>query len=71
METVTSREAADRIGISLSTFHNWLTAGRVKAAKQLPGARGAYLFEVAEIERVRTEHLGQLRHALEQAERAS
>ena len=71
METVTSKEAADRIGISLSTFHNWIAAERITPVKKLPGARGPYLFDAADVERIREEHLTQLREALEAAERAS
>jgi len=53
METLTSREAAERLGIAVSTFHTWVSAGKLTPVKQLDGLRGAKLFATADVEALR------------------
>lgn len=42
---LTSHEAAERLNINRSTLTRWVLAGDVTPLRQLPGARGAYLFD--------------------------
>lgn len=51
---ITSAEACERLTIDRSTLSRWVAAGRIVPATKLPGLRGAYLFDPAEVERVRT-----------------
>lgn len=71
METLTTREAAERIGVPVSTLHNWVTAQRITPIKRLPGQRGALLFALEDVDRLRGEHIAQLRSQLAAAEAAS
>lgn len=48
---LTSREAAGLLGMSLRTFLRRVADGDIKPAQQLPGVRGAYLFDADEIDR--------------------
>lgn len=52
---VPSSDAAARLGIDRRTLTRWVEAGRIAAATKLPGLRGAYLFDAAEIDRVASE----------------
>jgi excisionase family DNA binding protein len=67
-ETLTTREAAERVGVPISTFHNWVSAGRIAPVKQLPGTRGAYLFAPEAVEALRAEHIEQVRQQLAELE---
>lgn len=49
-------EACERIGIDRSTLTRWIQAGRITAAQKLPGPKGVYLFEPAEVERAAAEY---------------
>lgn len=74
METLATREAAARCGVSVSTFHNWVAQGRIKPIRQLPGARGAYLFSGAEVDELAAELAAEAErrlHALRAAKAAS
>lgn len=51
---LTTKQAAERLGISVPTLCRWVRADRA-AALQLPGATGAYLFSPDEIERLEAE----------------
>lgn len=46
-------EACRLLEVNKSTLTRWVTAGRISAAQKLPGKNGAYLFDPAEVERVR------------------
>jgi excisionase family DNA binding protein len=47
---LTSRQAAERLGVDLRTVHRMAGAGRLPPAGKLPGRTGAYLFDVAVID---------------------
>lgn len=49
-------EACERIGIDRSTMTRWVQSGRIKFAQRMPGPKGVYLFDPAEVERVRVEY---------------
>ena len=40
-------------GIDRSTLTRWVQAGRITPARKLPGLTGAYLFDPAEVQRVK------------------
>ena len=50
METLTTRQAAERIEratgrrVPISTLHVWIADRRLRPLTKLPGQRGAYLF---------------------------
>lgn len=53
---MTSAEACERLRhIDRSTLSRWVATGVITPAQKLPGVRGAFLFEPAEVERVRAE----------------
>lgn len=43
-------EAADRLNVSARTIQRWAQNGELPYATQMPGATGAYVFELAAIE---------------------
>lgn len=45
-------EAAARLHVDRSTLTRWVRAGRITPALEVPGYRGAYLFDAVEIERL-------------------
>jgi excisionase family DNA binding protein len=52
-DTLTTREAADRIGVPLSTFHHLIRNKRITPARKLPGRTGSYLFKPADVDALR------------------
>lgn len=54
---LTTAEACERLGhdspLDPSTLSRWVQIGRITPAQKLPGLRGAFLFDPAEVERVR------------------
>jgi predicted site-specific integrase-resolvase len=53
---LTSAEACEQLGdIDRSTLSRWVLIGRITPAQKLPGIRGAFLFEPAEVQRLRDE----------------
>lgn len=51
-----SAEACEALGgIDRSTLSRWVASGKIRPALKLPGVRGPYLFDPAEVERVRLE----------------
>lgn len=53
VEHLTGAEAARRLHIDRSTLSRWVAAGRISPVIKLPGIRGPFVFEVAEVERVK------------------
>jgi excisionase family DNA binding protein len=53
-ELLNSSQVAEILGISLNTVLRRVTDGTIAATK-LPGQTGAYVFELAEVERVKAE----------------
>lgn len=52
---LTSAETVAALGIERSTLSRWVASGRIAPAVKLPGLRGPYLFDPAEVARVRAE----------------
>lgn len=56
METLTTRQAADRIALQTgrrvptSTMQEWIADKRLQFVIKLPGLRGAYLFDPAHVD---------------------
>lgn len=56
METLTTRQAAERIGsrlgrrVPVSTLHRWIADLRLRPLTKLDGLRGAYLFAASEVD---------------------
>lgn len=48
-------EAADRIGVSSRTIKRWALNGTLRYRTKLPGDTGAYIFDLAEVERLAAE----------------
>ena len=49
----TAETCAELGGIDRSTLTRWVQTGRITPAKKLPGLTGAYLFDPAEVQRVK------------------
>jgi len=49
-----SVQAAEMLGIDKSTLTRWIIARKV-AAQKLPGERGAYVLDLADVKRLRDE----------------
>lgn len=49
---MTSAEVCDRLGIDRSTLSRWVAAKRITPALKMPGVRGPFLFDPAEVELV-------------------
>lgn len=48
-----SSEVCEALNIDRSTLSRWVAAGRIQPAMKLDGLRGAFLFDRAEVERVK------------------
>jgi excisionase family DNA binding protein len=53
-DTITVREAADALGVSVQQVHRLVEAGTIAVVHQLPGATGAKLLDRADLERYAT-----------------
>ncbi len=49
---MTTAEAARTLGVSVRTIHRMVAAGTLTAPIKLPGLRGAYLLDAAEVRRL-------------------
>lgn len=54
-ELLSTADAAREIGVSVATVNRWVGAGTLSPAAKAPGLRGARLFSVADVERVKSE----------------
>jgi len=52
---ISSSDAADALGIDRSTLALWAREGKIAPLMKLPGIRGAYVFDRAEVERLARE----------------
>jgi len=52
-DLLTTAEAAEALGCSVKTIARMVDDGRLTSRMKLPGLRGPYLFDPAEIERAR------------------
>lgn len=50
-----SAEVCTQLSIDRSTLSRWVQSGRIAPAVKLPGLRGPFLFEPAEVDRVKAE----------------
>ena len=53
MHLISTAEAAKQLGVSVRTLNRMADDGRITPAGKAPGLRGAYMYDQAEIERVR------------------
>lgn len=53
--TVTTAEAAARLGVHVNTVNRMAKDGRLTPVVKGPGLRGAYVFTEAEVDRVKRE----------------
>lgn len=53
-ELLRSAEVCKRLNIDRSTLSRWVASGRIATAMKLTGIRGAFLFDAAEVERVKS-----------------
>ena len=56
-DLIGSAEAAQILGVSTTTFNRRVLTGAVPAVRKLPGAKGAWVFDRAEIERLAAEEV--------------
>jgi excisionase family DNA binding protein len=54
-QPLTSKEAAERLGMSLRTFLRRVEEGAITPTHKLPGTRGAFLFDADSIDRLKNE----------------
>ena len=52
---LTTRQAADRLGVSVWTIHGLVRNGKLAPLYKLEGTTGAYAFDPADVERIATE----------------
>lgn len=50
MQLIDSAEASRRLGVNRSTLTRWVGAGRIVPALIVPGYRGNFLFEPADVD---------------------
>lgn len=50
MEPITSRQAANLAGRTVTTINRWVQSGRLIPVIEVPGYRGARLFDPADVE---------------------
>lgn len=48
-----TKGAARELRVSVRTIHRWVEAGEITPIDKLEGLRGAYLFDEAEVQRVK------------------
>ncbi|WMM74273.1 helix-turn-helix domain-containing protein [Rhodococcus pyridinivorans] len=48
-DVIGAREAEQLLGVSQSTLNRWIKTGLINPVRQLPGYRGAYLFDRADV----------------------
>jgi DNA-binding transcriptional MerR regulator len=54
-EPITSRQAAEVAGTTVTTINRWVASGRLTPVIEVPGYRGARLFDPADVEALRSE----------------
>jgi excisionase family DNA binding protein len=67
-DLITTAEVAERLACHISTVARLVRAGKLAYARRLPGERGDYLFDPADVAAVARERLQPYRKALELAE---
>ena len=69
-ELVTTTEAAAELGVAVKTITRMVEDGRLTPQQKLPGIRGTYLFERAEIDRAKDERAAELAAELQRLKAA-
>jgi len=59
-DLLSTTQACEVIGIERSTVSRWVQQGLMQPTLKLPSQTGAFLFDVAEVERVRSWYAGRL-----------
>ena len=55
-DLIGSAEACELLGgINRGTLVRWIASGKINTVTKMPGARGAYVFTLAEVQRVAAE----------------
>jgi DNA-binding transcriptional MerR regulator len=54
-EPITSRQAAEVAGTTVTTINRWVAAGRLTPVLEVPGYNGARLFDPADVLALRSE----------------
>jgi excisionase family DNA binding protein len=57
LSELTTREVAQRLGVTVRHVHYLCESGRLTPARQLPGPRGPKLFSADDVERLATEQV--------------
>lgn len=52
MTSITSRDAAERLGVSVQTWHRLVTKYAITPERSLPGIRGAKYWRLSDVNRV-------------------
>lgn len=52
-DLLTSSEVCDALNIDRSTLSRWVASERITPTMKMPGLRGPFLFDPAEVERVK------------------
>jgi len=52
-DILTTRDVCATFKVSRETIRRWINAGQLVPLRKLPGRHGAYLFEAAEVARLR------------------
>ena len=47
---LTTREAANRLGVSVQTISRWVSEGKLRPALKAPGIRGPLFFKADEVD---------------------
>lgn len=47
---ITSRQAAERVGTTVTTINRWAASGRLVPVLEVPGYRGARLYNPADVD---------------------
>lgn len=55
MDLIATKAAAEVLGVSVRTLNRWAAAGRIVPAYKGEGPRGEYVYDPAEVERVKKE----------------
>jgi DNA-binding transcriptional MerR regulator len=54
-EPITSRQAAEVAGTTVTTINRWVASGRLTPVIEVPGYRGARLFDPEDVAALRSE----------------
>lgn len=58
LQLLTTKQVADRFGVTVKTVHRWVETGKLGQALKLDGPLGARLFDPLEVDRYEAEREG-------------